>query len=295
MSTMDRRDFVKTISAAAGTAMLAGLTPAEAAAKDKPVKPGEAMYEVFAVKYAGPFERKMAMLLFNNGWAEDMSIYYYIWVIRAKNGETTLVDTGVGPNLGPKFKGFIPPQQLVANLGVKPEQVTRVVLTHMHFDHVGGMEDFPKLFPKAKFYVQKKELDFWTGPLAQRAPYKLLGYAPGTKGVTDLPSSRLVVVNGDKTIAPGMELLLSTGHTPGLQTILLPTAKGQTIVGSDCAHLFRSYKEDIPSGLITDLPGWLVTYEKLRSKAPVENMFPGHDAKMATDFPTAVENVTRLA
>ena len=77
--------------------------------------------------------------------------------------------------------------------------------------------------------------------------------------------------------------------------MLIPTAKGQTIVGSDSAHLFRSFKEDVPSGLIVNLPVWMETYDKLRSKAPVENIFPGHDAKMATDFPKVAENITRLA
>ncbi len=92
-----------------------------------------------------------------------------------------------------------------------------------------------------------------------------------------------------------MELLFAAGHTAGLQVVLVPTAKGQTVVGSDCAHLFRSYKEDIPSGLITDLPIWLTSYEKLRAKAPVENMFPGHDTLMFTAFPKVAEDITKLA
>jgi glyoxylase-like metal-dependent hydrolase (beta-lactamase superfamily II) len=159
------------------------------------------------------------------------------------------------------------------------------------------MEDFPKAYPNAKFYVQKKEFDFWVNsPLSQRPPYKQFRYDPGIKAVADLANTkRLAIVNGDHVIGPNMELLLVPGHTPGLQGVLIPTAKGQTIVGSDCAHLFRSYKEDNPSGLITDLPGWLVSYDKLRAKAPVENMFPGHDVKMLTDFPKVADDITRLA
>ena len=65
--------------------------------------------EVFALKYAGPFERKLAMLMFNTGWTEDMAINYYIWAIRAANGETALVDTGTGKVWGPRFKGFFRP------------------------------------------------------------------------------------------------------------------------------------------------------------------------------------------
>ena len=257
----------------------------------------QATYEVFALKYAGPFDRKLAMTLFNTGWAEDIAINYYTWAIRAKSGETTLVDTGTGKVWGPKFKGFFPPEQLVARLGIKPEQVTKIVITHMHFDHVGGGAEFAEMFPDAKFYVQKKEFDFWiNSPLSQRAVFKSLQNPDANKAFAELAKGpRVIEVDGDNVIGPDMQLLLAPGHTPGLQAVLIPTSRGQTIVGSDSAYLFRSFKEDVPSSLITNLPIWLETYDKLRSNAPVENIFPGHDSKMLTDFPKIAEDITQLA
>jgi len=291
MSVIGRRDFVKSLSAAIGATTLAGN---EAVAEERK---SAALYEVFALKYAGPFERKLAMALFNTGWNEDVAINYYTWVIRAKSGETTLVDTGTGKAWGPKFKNFFPPEQLIARLGVKPAQVTRIVISHMHFDHIGGVTEFAELFPAAKFYVQKKEFDFWVNnPLSQRAAFKGLRNADAIKAFADLAQGpRVIQVDGDKVIGPEMQLLLAPGHTPGLQAVLIPTVKGQTIVGSDSAHLFRSFKEDVPSSLITDLPIWMETFDKLRANAPMENMFPGHDAKMLTDFPKVAEDITQLA
>ena len=302
MSVMDRRDFIKSFSAALGAVALAEAVPALAVDK-KPaggkVKTSGKIYEVFALKYAGPFERKLAMPLFNTGWNEDIAINFYTWVIRDQQGEVTLVDTGTGTNLAKerKLTGFVPPEELVSRLGVSPEQVTRVVLTHMHYDHAGGMDAYPELFPKAKFYVQKREFDFWlNNPLSQRAPYKNLQSAAGNRGVGELAKGpRLVLVDGDKVIGPDMQLLLTPGHTPGLQSILLPTAKGQAIVASDSAHLARSFKDDVPSCLITDMLAWLRTYDKLRAKAPLENIFPGHDALMLTDYPKVAEDITKLA
>jgi len=296
MSIIDRRDFVKSLTVAVGATALAGATPA--LAKDKKDKSAAASpYEVFAIKYAGPFDRKLAMVLFNTGWSEDIQINYYVWAIRAANGETTLVDTGTGKVWGPKFKNFFPPEQMLSRIGIKPEQVTKIVVTHMHFDHIGGVTDFAQAFPAAKFYVQKKEFDFWVNsPISKKAAFKLLQNPDANKAFAELAKGpRVVKVDGDKVIGPNTELLLATGHTPALQAVLIPTAKGQTIVGSDSAHLFRSYKEDVPSGLIVNLPVWMETYEKLRAKAPVENIFPGHDVKMLTDFPKVAEDITRLA
>ncbi len=145
--------------------------------------------------------------------------------------------------------------------------------------------------------MQKTELEFWVNsPLSQRAPYKPTGNPDANKAFDELAKGpRVIQINGDMVIGPDMQLLLAPGHTPGLQTVLIPTAKGQTIVGSDVAHLFRSFKEDVPSGLITNLPIWLESYDKLRFNAPAENMFPGHDAKMLTDFPKVAEDITKLA
>ena len=114
MSVIDRRDFVKSLSVATGAAALAGAAPVMAQSSGT-----KSTYEVFALKYAGPFDRKLAMLMFNTGWSEDMAINYYIWAIRAKNGETTLVDTGTGQAWGPRFKGFFPPEKMVARIGIK--------------------------------------------------------------------------------------------------------------------------------------------------------------------------------
>jgi glyoxylase-like metal-dependent hydrolase (beta-lactamase superfamily II) len=302
MGDMDRRDFIKKVSAVLGAAAVTGAVPvlsAEKPSEKSKVAGTQKNYEIFALKYAGPFDRKLAMIMFNTGWAEDISINYYIWAIRSTDGETTLIDTGTGPTLAKErnFRGFVPPEQLVARLGVKPEQVTKVIITHMHFDHVGGMENFAQLYPNAKFYVQKSEFDFWiNSPIAKRAPFKLLQWGLGNKGLADLAGSpRLVMVEGDRVIGPDMELLLIPGHTPGLQGVLVSTAKGPAVVASDCAHIAKSFRDDVPSGLIVDMVTWLKSYDKLRSKASVDNLFPGHDALMLANYPNIAENIARLA
>jgi glyoxylase-like metal-dependent hydrolase (beta-lactamase superfamily II) len=304
MCSMDRRQFIKSVAVGTvGTMALAGPNLGEAA----PEAAGQAAqakasgkkqaFEVFALKYAGPFERKLAMALFNTGWNEDIAINFYTWAIRAHDGSVTLVDAGTGPTQAKQrnLKNFTPPEELVARLGVNSDKVDKVIITHMHYDHVGGVEVYPRIFPKAKFYVQKKELDFWLrSPISKRAPYKGLRGDEGAAALAAL-GGRLVVVDGDKALGPDMTLLLTPGHTPGLQSVLVNTAKGKAIVASDSAHLARSFKEDVPSSLITDLPAWLTSFDKLRAAAPVENIFPGHDSLMLSQYPKVAEDVTRLA
>jgi glyoxylase-like metal-dependent hydrolase (beta-lactamase superfamily II) len=302
MNDMDRRQFIKTLSGVLGTVAITGALPV-LAEEGKSVETKsfgtQRLYEVFALNYAGPFEMKLAKALFQTGWEDNISINYYIWAIRSKDGETTLVDTGTGHTLAKtqKLKGFVPPEQLVSRLGVKREQVTKVIITHMHFDHVGGMENFAQLYPEAKFYVQKSEFDFWVNnPISRRPPFKRSRYDLGNKGLVDLAGSpRLVMLDGDKVIGPDMELILVPGHSPGLQGVVVNTAKGTAIVASDSAHIARSFRDDMPSSIVADMVTWLKSYDKLRARASIDNLFPGHDVLMLANYPKVAEGISQLA
>ncbi len=256
-------------------------------------------YEVYALKYAGPFNSKLAMVLWMEGWDQDIERNYYFWAVCSKTGDTTLVDTGAGPTEAARrqLRNYVNPLDVLARLGVNPEQVSKVIITHIHFDHVGGMEVFPRAFPKARFYVQKKEFDFWMkNPLSKKKPFQTMTDFVANQALAELQGSKqLVLVDGDCSIAPGMELLLVPGHTVGLQAVMVQTNRGRLILASDCAHIHRSFRDDIPSCLITDMLAWLESYEKLRAQTSLDLIFPGHDVMMLRDFPKVAEDVTRLA
>jgi glyoxylase-like metal-dependent hydrolase (beta-lactamase superfamily II) len=289
--TIDRREFLKSSAAVMGAAAMAGTVATRAAAAPA--------YEVYALKYAGPFTSKLAFLLWGQGWDQDIDRYYYLWALKGPD-ETILVDTGAGVTLAAqrKLTGYVNPVDVLARIGVKGPDVTKVVISHMHFDHVGGVEMFPDTFPKAKFYVQKKEFDFWiSSPIAKRKMFAGTADPLANKALAALQGTeRLVKANGDRTIAPGVEALLAPGHTIALQSVAVNTAQGTAIVASDCAHLARNIKEDTPSILITDLIGWMGSYDKLRAKASsIDLIFPGHDAGLLMSYPKVADDVTRLA
>jgi len=254
----------------------------------------EPIYEIYAVKYAGPFVRPVAKVLWNMDWEKEIEINYYIWIIRG-NGETLIVDCGVAPPLAQQMQlqGYINPVHGLARIGVEASQVQNVVITHIHFDHANGAE----LFPKATFYIQEKEFNFWVkDPISKKPPFLMLSNPIGHMHLAKLKGTeRLVLIKGDQVILPGIQILLAPGHTPGLQVVAVNTARGTAIVGSDCAHIFRNYEEEIPSSFITDMVAWMKTYERLKSKVSSPDLlFPGHDMKMLTQYPKVAEDITRL-
>jgi len=254
-------------------------------------------HTIYAVKYAGPFSVYSGYLV----WQWDMATTafdqenWYLWCIRGGD-ETVVVDTGADPEMTQRRKKsplFENPAAVLARLGVEAATVKHVVLSHLHWDHVGGV----RLFPHATFYLQETEYRFWTqDPLAARPPFAnltdevALAYLASLEG-----TERLVLLNGDREIRPGIECLSAPGHTPGQQAVVVNTAQGKAIIGSDCGHVFANYRDDWPSAFSMDLPECLRTYEKLRSRASsIELIFPGHDVLMYDAYPRVADGVTQL-
>ena len=252
-------------------------------------------YEVFALAYAGPFTRRGPLLKWLADWDETAEIYYYIWCVR--DGErTVVVDSGIAPGdpRVPALDGYIDPTQVLAGLGVTADQVEQVILTHGHFDHILGAS----LFPRATFWMQRTEYDFWVNdPLARRQVFSFLADPAGLEYLAGLhQQGRVKLVDGDVEIFPGMELLLTPGHTPGMQAVAVQTAQGTVVLGSDCAHVAASYRDDWPGGLTMNLPAALASFDKLRAKVSrPELLFSGHDPSMLREFPQVAPGVTRLA
>ena len=304
MEKLSRRHFLKTGAAFLGAAAALRAAGAEAADKggqpDKKAKTVAAPpHQVFAIKYAGPFVGKLAMVLWNEGWNEDIERNYYLWAAKSPKGRFTVVDAGTGPTDAAKrkLKNYVNPVEALKRVGANADNVDRVIITHIHFDHVGGMEVFPQAFPKAKFYVQKREFDFWVdNPIAKRKPFQGISDRLAIDALAKLKGTpRLVMVDGDRSLGAGIGVVLAPGHTPGLQGVSVSTAKGEIILASDCAHIHRSFVDDIPSCLIYDMGAWLKSYDKLRARVPLDRLFPGHDVKLLTDYPKAGEEVSRLA
>lgn len=251
-------------------------------------------YEIYALKYGGPFTRPASMVNWFQDIDKNVQINYYIFAIRG-GGETIVVDCGVDPQLAKErnLAGYVSPAEVLKRIDIEAQKVKYLVATHIHFDHISGI----RLFPRATIFVQEKEFNFWIkNPIAKRAPFMQVTDPAANQYLGKLGGKkRLQLVRGDKKILPGIELLLVPGHTVGLQAVAVNTTKGTAIVGSDIAHTFSSYRTDIPSAIITDMITWMKSYDKIRAKASSPDLlFPGHDLALLENYPKVAEDVSRL-
>src|SRR5689334_15776883 len=141
-------------AAAAVLLMLAATGVRGAADTDK--------YEVYAVRFATIANFPVSSLVAGADRSRRMDIAMMIWVLKGADGRVALVDTGFHRDRYFKqftVRDFVTPSDALAPLGIGPAEVTDVFLTHMHWDHAGGLD----LFPRARVWIQKDEYDYYAG------------------------------------------------------------------------------------------------------------------------------------
>ncbi|MDR1778121.1 MAG: MBL fold metallo-hydrolase [Desulfovibrio sp.] len=166
--------------------------------------PGEMAVSTFK----GPASESEKAKYFNNGKTEAG---FNVFLLRT-GGRIALFDTGNGTAREGRV-GNLP--KILASLGVKPEEVEFILLTHMHMDHIGGLLDNSKkrAFPRARLMVSKPEIAYWTALAARdasNANAALVSATVGEYGADVLPPFSF----GD-VVLPGVTALDASGHTPG--------------------------------------------------------------------------------
>lgn len=163
----------------------------------------------------------------------------------------------------------------LARHGVAPEDIDIVVLTHLHYDHVGNNE----LFPNARFIVQKDEID-----LALDPPRFCMFYYPEFAYKLRAVQDRLDIIDGDHRIDENVALLKVGGHTPGCQAVLVKTDVGTVCLTSDLMYNYRNLELDWPTGSFWNLEQMIDGYRRVREEADV--IVPQHDWQILVEHPS---------
>lgn len=252
-------------------------------------------WEVHAVKYAEMTARRRAdnFILADNHDAPH-PIDYFMWVLR-RGAEVILVDTGYDDAEAAARNRPIrlDPRRALEPLGLDPAAIGQVVVTHLHYDHAGGLH----LFPNAVLHMQAAEMAYATGPCmchdVLRAPYTA-GHV--CEAVRRLYAGRVRFHEGDAEIAEGVSLHRIGGHSRGLQAVRVRCRAGWLVLASDAAHFYENILTRKPFPIVVDLQDMLDGFDRLnRLASRPELVVPGHDPLVRRFFPQgAAEHLTRL-
>jgi len=241
-------------------------------------------YEVFAIKYGERVGSRGAIFVGGDPHDAPLAMDYFVWVIRDET-RTIVVDVGFGQAEGERRgRTFLrDPVEALALVGVDAAVIEDVVITHMHYDHAGNLA----LFPKARFHVQDAEMAFVTGRAMTHAALRHSFALPDVLEMVQLTYGERVIFHaGDEELAPGIRLHHIPGHTPGLQSLSVHTARGWVVLASDAAHYYESLEHGTPFATHESMLGMLEGFRRLRTLAPSDaHIVPGHDPAVLDRYP----------
>lgn len=252
-------------------------------------------WEIHAVKYADRNARTRAdSFIFDDDHDVPHAMDYFMWVLR-RGPETILVDTGYDSAEATARNRPIrmEPAEALRPLGLRPEDITTVIVTHLHYDHAGGLH----LFPNAKLHMQAAEMAFATGPCMCHDTLRMPFSADHIcEAVKRLFSGQVVFHDGDGEIAEGVTVHCVGGHSLGLQVVRVRTAQGWMVLASDAAHYYENMLARKPFPIVVDLPQMLSGYDTLQRLASRQDLIiPGHDPHVTRIFPKgAADHIWRL-
>jgi len=239
-------------------------------------------YAVYAVKYAERDARSGEH--FYGGYPEDraMPMDYFVWAAVSAS-HTVVVDTGFASDVGARRgrRHLRSAAEALELVGIDAAAVSQVVLTHFHYDHIGGVD----LFPSARFIVQEAEMAFWLGrALGHAEPRRHIELADLERLLRLNFAGRLRFVDGVEEVVPGVTVHHLGGHTPGLQVVRVQTSRGPLVLASDSSHYYANFDEDRPFITFVDLAGVFKAFDRLRQLGEV---VPGHDPLVLQRYPPA--------
>ena len=170
---------------------------------------------------------------------EQVQVHFNVLLVRT-GGELLMIDAGAGSAFGPAG-GKVP--AALAAAGVRPGQITGIVLSHAHGDHFGGLltAEGKPAYPNAKIFVSKREHAFWTGGAPDVSGMAVpdeakKGSVAGAQAMFAALGDRLELVAGGDRLLDGIELLDTPGHTPGHLAVLISSGRDELLHFVDAAH-----------------------------------------------------------
>jgi glyoxylase-like metal-dependent hydrolase (beta-lactamase superfamily II) len=243
-----------------------------------------AHYEVYAIRYAR--HERTARENFIGGDPHDgpMPMDYFVWLVRGA-GREVVVDCGFNAATATRRGRRLlrSPAEGLKLLGCEASGVRDLVITHLHYDHVGNFD----LFPAATFHLQDLEMQYATGRHMGHAPLRHAFEVEDVVGmVRNVYAGRVRFHAGDAALFPGVSLHLVGGHTLGLQVVRVATRRGWVVLASDASHYYANMDEGRPFPIVFNVGDMIQGWERVRALADsAGHVIPGHDPLVLERYP----------
>jgi glyoxylase-like metal-dependent hydrolase (beta-lactamase superfamily II) len=257
------------------------------------------IYKVYALRFATMTHPSPISDWVDKGPKTDsVNINFMVWLIRG-NGKNILVDAGFLKGIpdGSDFPlaTYTRPDSTLLKVGLKPEDITDIILSHPHWDHIDGIG----LFPNAHIWIQKEDYNYFVGAAWQTGGNNGGFNKRDVRMLLDLNlAGKVTLVDGDdKEIMPGIKVYTGSRHTFNSQYVLVQTGTNKVLLASDNIWVYYSLEHLMPPspGGTWDPAGFVKSMQRMKTLvSDVRYIIPGHDARVFSIFPRVADGVVEI-
>ncbi len=244
------------------------------------------VHEVYAIRYAHHARRSGDNFIGGDPHDVLQPLDFFVWAVVGPAG-AIVVDSGFDEALGRRRQREIvkPVRAGLDALGIVPEAVATVLVSHLHYDHCGNHD----LFPRARYHLQDREMAYATGRCMCHAALRMPFEADDVVAmVRKVFAGRADFHDGGGEIVPGVSVHLIGGHSKGLQCVRVKTRRGHVVLAADAAHLYAHIDSGRVFPITYNIAEVLEGYATLQRLATSpRHVVPGHDPLVLTRYPAA--------
>jgi glyoxylase-like metal-dependent hydrolase (beta-lactamase superfamily II) len=244
------------------------------------------VHEIYAIRY-GRHERRSPENFVGGDPHDSLQPFdFFVWAIVGESG-AIIVDTGYDETMAKKRNRAVlrPVREGLQAIGIDPDAVEHVIVTHLHYDHAGNYD----LFPHARYHLQDVEMAYATGRCMchslLRIPFEVDDVVAMVRKVF---AGRVMFHDGAEEVAPGISVHRVGGHSRGLQCVRVKSRRGDVVLASDASHLYVHFEEGRVFPLVYNVGDVLEGYATITKLASSSrHIIPGHDPVVLARYPAA--------
>jgi glyoxylase-like metal-dependent hydrolase (beta-lactamase superfamily II) len=252
-------------------------------------------YQVFALKYTDGQNISTQRMVVGANPKDSLRICNMFWLLRGENGRNILVDAGFIDTTKTGIKNYVRPDLVLERIYVHPSDITDIIITHPHNDHIGGIN----LFPKAKVWMQKEDFEYFVGEAWQVNGISTGFQKNDVRNIIEINlQGRLTLVKGDNIeIIPGIKVFTGSKHTFENQYLLVNSNSktNNILIASDAIWFYYNLNNLLPATLCMDPKAYVEAMKRMKTLVTDSDfIIPGHDDLVFSKFPKIKEWIVKI-
>lgn len=256
-------------------------------------------YEVYALKFTSEATLPASQIAINGPETDSVTVAFMFWLIKGSTSKLILVDAGFHKDIEDAkevdLRNYVRPDSMLLRLGLKATDISDIILSHPHWDHIDGID----LFPNAQVWIQRDDYCYFVGNAWQKDGLEWGFNKRDVRKLLDINlAGKLKLVDGDnKEIMPGIRVYTGSRHTFNSQFVLVESGAEKIIIASDNMYTYYNleYLKSPAMPATFDTIAYVKSIERMKTLAShTKYIIPGHDALLFKRFPIIAEGIVKI-